>query len=112
MEIFRRTPEFAKAYRKRLAIVVPYRNRAEHLKSFVPHMSAYFQQDKLDRAIPISIHIIEQNGNAPFNRGKLLNAGFMLARDAADYFSFHDIDYLPIWADYSWSATPARLISG
>jgi len=35
-------------YAKRLAIVVPYRDRAEHLARFVPHMVAYFERDKLD----------------------------------------------------------------
>jgi hypothetical protein len=110
MEVFRKTPEFAAHYGKRLAIVVPYRDRTEHLKSFVPHVSAYFQRDKLDRFIPITIHVVEQSGNAPFNRGKLLNCGYVLARDSAAYFCFHDVDYLPIWADYSWSSIPARLI--
>jgi hypothetical protein len=52
MEIFFRTPEFAVQYGKRLAIVVPYRDRADHLKSFVPYVTAYFQRDKLDRHIP------------------------------------------------------------
>ena len=110
MEVFRKTPEFSARYGKRLAIVVPYRDRAEHLRNFVPHVSAYFQRDKLDRFIPFSIHVIEQRGTALFNRGKLKNCGYMLARDSADYFAFHDVDYLPIWADYSWSPTPARLV--
>ena len=97
-------------YRKRVAIIVPYRARPEHIQKFVPHILMYFARDKIDRAIPMTLHIIEQSGNAPFNRGKLLNAGYMLAREAADYVCFHDVDYLPIWADYSWSEKPARLI--
>ncbi|MGH6727177.1 MAG: galactosyltransferase-related protein [Pseudolabrys sp.] len=97
------------AYDKSLAIVVPYRDRAEHLEFFISHVLAYFERDKLDRQIPVSIHIVEQNGSAPFNRGKIKNCGYMLARDTADYVCFHDVDYLPIWADYSWSAKPARL---
>ena len=97
-------------YGKKLAIIVPYRNRAGHLARFLPHILAYFERDKLDRQIPISIHIIEQRGRAPFNSGKVKNCGFLLTRDQADYFCFHDIDYLPIWADYSWSPKPARLI--
>jgi hypothetical protein len=31
---------------KRLAIVVPDRDRAEHLAKFVPHVAAYFERDK------------------------------------------------------------------
>ena len=33
-------------------IVVPYRSREGHLKSFVPHLRAYFARDKSDRHIP------------------------------------------------------------
>jgi len=40
----------------------------------------------------------------------LKNAGFDLVAGDSDYVCFHDIDYLPIWADYSWSVDPARLI--
>ena len=97
-------------YTKRLSIVVPYRNRQEHLAQFLPHMVAYFQRDKLDRQIPVTINIIEQHGDAPFNRGKLANCGFALTRETSDYIVVHDVDYLPMWADYSWSAKPARLI--
>ena len=97
-------------YAKRLAIVVPYRDRAEHLSRFVPHMVTYFQRDKLDRKIPVTINIIEQWGKAPFSRGRLANCGFLLTRDSSDYVCIHDVDYLPMWADYSWTANPARLI--
>ena len=103
------TANMAERYNKRLAIVVPYRDRAEHLRQFVPHLATYFHSDKLDRHIPISPHIVEQSGNAPFNRGRVLNCGYALAHDSADYICFHDVDYLPLWADYSWSARPARL---
>ena len=96
-------------YGKRLAIIVPYRDRQEHLATFVRNVTMYFERDKLDRNIAFAIHIVEQAGQEPFNRGKLLNCGYALAR-GADYFCFHDVDYLPIWADYSWSPNPARLI--
>jgi hypothetical protein len=97
-------------YNRRLAIIVPYRDRAEHRAIFLPHILTYFQRDKLDRRIPFTLHFIEQSGTSAFNRGKLCNAGYQLARDGADYFCFHDVDYLPLWADYSWSAQPVRLI--
>ena len=57
-------------YSKRLAIIVPYRDRADHLARFVPHIAAYFERDKLDRQIAVTINIIEQWGNAPFSRGR------------------------------------------
>ena len=98
------------AYARRLAIVVPYRDRTEHLARFLPHMVTYFQRDKLDCAIDYSIHIVEQLGRLPFNRGALKNAGFRIACDAAEYFCFHDVDYLPMWADYSYVERPTRLV--
>ena len=67
-------------YSKRLAIVVPYRDRAQHLAQFVPHMIMYFERDKLDRQIAVTINIIEQTPGAPFSRGRLGNAGFLLTR--------------------------------
>ncbi len=97
-------------YARRLAIIVPYRDRADHLGKFLPHVTAYFQQDKLDRNIRFSIHVIEQIGNDPFNRGRVKNCGFALVKHDHDYVCFHDVDYLPLWADYSWSQSPARLI--
>ncbi|MGE5539942.1 MAG: galactosyltransferase-related protein [Gemmatimonas sp.] len=100
----------AAAYDKRLAIIVPYRDRQEHVQMFLPHIVAYFARDKLDRYIDYAIHIVEQAPGKPFNRGLLLNAGFQIARDSCDYVCFHDVDYLPLWADYSYPASPTRLI--
>lgn len=74
-------------------------------------MLAYFQRDKLDSAISAAILVIEQSDDGqPFNAGKLKNVGFDIAQANCDYFCFHDVDYLPIWADYSYPSTPARLI--
>jgi hypothetical protein len=99
-----------KGYDRKLAIIVCYRDRLEHLKIFLPHMLKYFGRDKLDKYISYSIHIVEQAGGQRFNIGKLRNCGFALTRDQADYFCFHDVDYLPIWADYSYCKRPTRLI--
>jgi glycosyl transferase family 7 (putative galactosyltransferase) len=95
---------------KQLAIVVPYRAREAHLKAFVPALRAYFTRDKLDRDIPYRVLIIEQSSDLPFNRGALRNIGFKLACAETDYVCFHDVDYLPIWADYRWSDVPTRII--
>lgn len=103
-------PDDPGRYDKRLAVIVPYRNRPQHLMNFVPHIAAYFRHDKLDRRIAMSLHIVEQAGHSPFNGGKLKNVGFALARQTSDYVCFHDVDYLPLWADYSFSPRPARLI--
>lgn len=95
---------------KRLAIVVPYRDREPHLRQFVPHLRNYFTRDKLDCNIDYRVVIVQQEPGLPFNRGMLKNIGFMLAEPHADYVCFHDIDYLPIWADYSWADAPTALV--
>jgi hypothetical protein len=110
MNLINKVGDVDSRYNKRLAIIVPYRDRPQHLTQFIPHMVAYFQRDKLDRQIAFTINIIEQKGNAPFNRGRLGNCGFLLTHETSDYVCIHDVDYLPMWADYSWSKSPARLI--
>jgi len=95
----------------RLAIVVPYRDRAEHLTRLLPHLVTFFERDRFARAIPYEIHVAEQAPGRPFNRGAMKNVGFALAHRNADYVVFHDVDYLPIWADYSRVHAPTSLIA-
>lgn len=90
----------------RLAIIVPYRDRAEHLETFVPYMETYL---KLQAIQDFKILIVEQADSKPFNRGKLLNVGYNSIE--ADYYVFHDIDMLPITADYSGCLNPTHLVS-
>ncbi|HEX4882565.1 MAG TPA: galactosyltransferase-related protein [Casimicrobiaceae bacterium] len=95
---------------RRLLVVVPYRDRAAHLKQFVPHLRAYFARDKADRSIDYRVLVVEQEAGLPFNAGALKNAGFLLAGADAEYTCFHDIDYLPVWSDYSWADAPTPLV--
>jgi hypothetical protein len=94
-----------------LTIVVPYREREAHLKRFVPHLKAFFTWEKVHRDIPYRVLIVEQERGLPFNAGALRNIGFVLARDDSVKASFdegfHDIDYLPMAADYTWTDVPA-----
>jgi hypothetical protein len=74
-----------------LVILVPYRDRLEHLRQFAAHMDRFLQNKLSFRLV-----VIEQTPGTPFNRGKLLNAGFHLHRDDADVFALHDVDTLPM----------------
>jgi predicted glycosyltransferase involved in capsule biosynthesis len=89
---------------KKLSIVVPYRNREEHLKQFVPYMEEYL----VKAGILFHIYIIHQSDNKPFNRAKLLNVGYKESEEF-DYFAFHDVDMLPIDSDYSYIDCPTHL---
>lgn len=94
----------------RLCILVPYRDRLDHLARFVPHVTKYLEQDEHLQGVSPQIVIVEQHDNKPFNKGALLNAGFLVAENALDYVCFHDVDFLPIDADYSIPEYPTRRI--
>jgi hypothetical protein len=92
---------------KKLAIIVPYRDRQSHLEVFVPYMEEYLKDYNY------KIFVIEQNDDKPFNRGKLLNVGARIAiKEGFDYFALHDVDMLPLkGVDYSYPETPIHLVS-
>lgn len=91
---------------EKLSIVVPYRDRAEHLKDFIPHMEKFLSDDGID----YGIFIVEQADDKPFNRAKLLNVGYKES-EGFDYFAFHDVDMLPLDSDYSYPDGPTHLAS-
>jgi hypothetical protein len=72
-------------------ILIPYRNREDHLdyfiKNTVPSLKKYLN--------PLKIIIIEQNNDRLFNRGKLLNTGFLEYFQEGKYFFTHDVDLNP-----------------
>lgn len=76
----------------KLAFIVPYRDRLQHLERFLPHHVKMFPDAEFI--------VVEQEPGKPFNRGKLLNVGFLEASHC-DYFAFQDVDMLCIKADYS-----------
>jgi predicted glycosyltransferase involved in capsule biosynthesis len=89
---------------EKLAIIVPYRDRKEHLRRFLPEMRSC---DFLD-GIDYEILIVEQEDGKPFNRGKLLNIGAVYCHTAS-YYCFHDVDMLPLISDYSFVPNPTHL---
>ena len=94
----------------RLGIVIPYRNRQLHLAKLLPHLISFFQRDLRNSHIQPLIVVSEQADDGKFNRGFCCNLGFAALRDHCDYICFHDVDYLPMWADYSASAFPSRIV--
>lgn len=82
------------------AIIVPYRDnldgskvRHKQLQKFIKFMPTYFK--KLGKKYTFKIIIVEQGNKKKFNRGVLLNVGFLLAEHNVDYFIFHDVDLFP-----------------
>jgi hypothetical protein len=54
-------------------ISIYYRNREKHLRGFLHHMHRFLQSQQLDYAI----FVIEEWGQLTFNRGRLLNIGYL-----------------------------------
>lgn len=99
--------------RHRLIIIVPYRDRLENLNGFFYHMHPFLQRQQ----IAYRVFVVEQNGTGTFNKGVLMNTGFVQAlklynksidlehldkykNDRAtkypfDCVTFHDVDLLP-----------------
>lgn len=74
-----------------VTIIVPYRNRREHRKEFVPAMKAYLPD--------ADIYLIEQENGKPFNQGKLINVGVLIINPY--FFVAHNVDIIPTDVDYS-----------
>jgi hypothetical protein len=92
--------------KKKLGVIVPYRNRYEHLQEFKKVITEYLNE----KDINYELIIVEQDNAKLFNRGMLLNIGFKYAKDLkCDYVVFHDVDMLPLIVDYSYSDVPVHL---
>ena len=81
--------------RYKVAIIVPYRNRETNLKIFIRHMHPFLIKQQLD----YGIYLVEPLQNITFNRGLLMNIGFIeslkLTNNKWDCFIFHDVDLIP-----------------
>ena len=82
----------------RFGIVIPYRKRSEHLAQTAPVLSRFGK-----------VFVIEQADDKPFNRGKLINVGYLTYSKYFDYFAAHDVDMLPEKVNYSYSENPCHL---
>lgn len=73
-------------------VIVPYRDRPEHLAQFLHRITTGFGISK--------ICIVEQECGKAFNRAKLLNIGFLENATEYTHYIFHDVDMLPEWVPY------------
>lgn len=85
----------------RCGIMVPYRDRKEHLSIFLPSIKYYLPN--------CDVYVIEQTDDKGFNLGKLINCGFIHFNELFDYFIIHDVDAIPEKVDYSYSIYPTHL---
>lgn len=78
----------------RVAIVIPYRDRAEHLPVFLRNIHALLMKQQVE----YGIFVVEQIADGLFNRAALMNVGFLEALKLHnwDCFIFHDVDLIPL----------------
>ena len=85
----------AQMYDKNLLVIVPYRNRAQHLQLLLPYLNNYL----LQRFAKYTLLVCEQLDDKPFNRGALFNAGVKIMGNGFSHVVLHDVDMLPAWLD-------------
>jgi len=85
-----------------LSIVIPYRERPASLATLLEVITGRFTSD-------YEVVIVEQTDDRPFNRGALMNIGYKTCTGSS--VCFHDVDMLPVLADYSEVDHPTCLIA-
>jgi hypothetical protein len=91
----------------RLAVIIPYRDREQHLIKMLPHTVSFFRRNT---NIEPLFCLAEQVDDCPFNRGAIVNQAYAAISGMVDYVCFHDVDYMPMWADYSEPSLPSRIV--
>jgi len=91
----------------RLGIIIPYRDREAHLKKMLPHTVSFFRRNT--DIEPLFV-LAEQVDDLPFNRGAIVNHAYAACAGMIDYVCFHDVDYMPMWADYTEPNLPSRIV--
>ncbi|HVF17071.1 MAG TPA: galactosyltransferase-related protein [Steroidobacteraceae bacterium] len=91
----------------RLTIVIPFRDREEHLRRLLPPLIDVLERQQIQH----QVLVVEQVVPGLFNRGRLLNIGMHYAADRSDYYCLHDVDAIPVHANYRCPSQPLRLVN-
>lgn len=91
----------------RLTVIVPVRDREHHLVQLLPRLRAKLEE----QSIRHRILVVEQSPGRLFNKGALFNSAFRVAADDCDYVCLHDVDAVPIEANYGCPSEPLRLVT-
>jgi len=73
----------------------------------LPHTVSFFRRNT--DIEPLFV-LAEQADDLPFNRGAIVNHAYAACAGMIDYVCFHDVDYLPMWADYTEPNLPSRIV--
>ena len=77
----------------KLAIIIPYKNRLENLNILLRNLHPFL----IDQNAYYGVYLLEHDDDLLFNKGILMNSGFMEVQQEDDYdcFIFHDVDMIP-----------------
>jgi len=73
----------------------------------LPHTVSFFRRNT--EIEPLFV-LAEQVDDLPFNRGAIVNHAYAACAGMIDYVCFHDVDYMPMWADYTEPNLPSRIV--
>jgi hypothetical protein len=88
--------------------IIPYRNRNAHLQEFIRRFTGYLE----GKGIDAHFYVIHQITPGAFNRGAMLNIGFLeVCKVRPDgLFIFHDVDTYPTaWGSISYDTPPNHI---
>jgi hypothetical protein len=88
--------------------IIPYRNRNAHLQEFIQRFTGYLE----GKGIDAHFYVIHQITPGAFNRGAMLNVGFLeVCKIRPDgLFIFHDVDIYPTsWGSISYDTPPNHI---
>ena len=91
---------------EKLSIIIPYRDRKNHLDEFIPYMNKFLKTNIQNE---FNIIVVEQANDNLFNRGSLINIGFDLEKNNCTYIAPHDVDLLQEQSNYSKPINPTHL---
>lgn len=78
--------------REWVAILIPFRNRDNHLRILLNNLHPILYRQQLE----YTIYVLKQADEKPFNKGKLFNIGYLEAKkENHTCFVFHDVDLIP-----------------
>jgi adenylylsulfate kinase-like enzyme len=76
-------------------VIIPYRDRKEHLKIFKEKASPFLREHLKD----VMFLVAEQDNKKLFNKGKLYNIAYLASIKLnynANYIIFNDVDHIPV----------------
>ena len=77
----------------KLAIIIPYKNRLQNLNILLRNLHPFL----INQNAYYGVYLLEHDDDLLFNKGILMNSGFMEVQQEDDYdcFIFHDVDMIP-----------------